>query len=727
MGVFIKMASTVKTKKATKAKKSVKSIKDSKTKEIKKRSLVIVESPAKAKTINRYLGSDYVVRSSMGHLIDLPKSRMAIDIENNFEPEYITIRGRAKILNELKKEAKKSTEILLASDDDREGESIAWHIKNVLEKNTKDVPIKRIVFHEITKDALIESIKNPRDIDISKVNAQKARRVLDRIVGYNLSPLLWEKIKRGLSAGRVQSVALKFIVEREEEIESFVPQEYWSYDVELSHKSKKFIAAFQKYDGQKREFKNETEIKSLIDEIDGKKFEVTNIESKEKSRNPLAPYTTSKLQQAASTNLNFNSSKTMQVAQGLYEGIDINGEPTGLITYMRTDSTRISPVAQAAAAEFIKKTYGEQYLPAQPPIYSVKKNAQDAHEAIRPTDVNLTPDKMKGHLKPEQYKLYKLIWERFVSSQMLAAKIKTNKATIKAGKAEFSVSSSKIEFEGFMKALTLAKDDKEKSLSMPLFAIGDICEFIEHIPLQHFTQPPPRYNDASLVKVLEESGIGRPSTYAPTIRTIIARHYVQRKVKQIVPTELGKLVDELISDNFSTLIDTKFTANMEAKLDEVEEDNITWNKVIGDFYPNFLNTVNQASDNIKNMKNFFDEKTDKVCEKCGQPMVKKLGRFGFFLACSGFPDCRNTKSISLGICPKCGGDITLKRSKRGREFYGCSKYPNCDFVSWDKPIEEKCIKCGSTMVEKIGKEKKITHKCINEQCGHQVEIEEQNN
>lgn len=711
------------TKKTTTATK--KNTKDS-SKPAKQRSLVIVESPAKAKTINRYLGSDYVVRSSMGHLIDLPKSRMAIDIENNFEPEYITIRGRAKILNELKKEAKKSTEILLASDDDREGESIAWHIKNALEKNVKDTPIKRIVFHEITKDALLDAIKAPRDIDVSKVNAQKARRVLDRIVGYNLSPLLWEKIKRGLSAGRVQSVALRLIVEREDEIERFVPEEYWTYDVELKHKAKKFIAAFSKYDGNKVDFKKEADVQAIIDDINGEKYVVSNIETKERSRSPQAPYTTSKLQQAASTNLNFNSSKTMQVAQGLYEGVDINGEPTGLITYMRTDSVRISPVAQDAAARFIKATYGDEYIPATPPQYSVKKNAQDAHEAIRPTDVFLTPDKIKQYLKPEQYKLYKLIWERFVSSQMLPAKIESNKAIIKAGKAEFSVSSSKVKFEGFMKALTLAKDDKEKSFGMPSFSIGEECEFLEHIPLQHFTSPPPRFNDASLVKILEESAIGRPSTYAPTIRTIIARHYVERKGKQIVATELGKLVNELITDNFASLVDTKFTATMEENLDKVEEDSVVWNNVIGDFYPTFLNTVHQASENIKNMKNFFDSETDLVCEKCGSPMLKKLGRFGFFLACSNFPDCRNTKSISLGECPKCGGDITLKRSKRGREFYGCSKYPNCDFVSWDKPIEDKCPKCGKMMVEKTAKDKKTVYKCLSEDCSHEVEAVEQN-
>lgn len=694
------------------------------TKDIKKRKLVIVESPAKAKTINRYLGDQYVVRSSMGHLIDLPRSRMAIDIENGFEPEYITIRGRAKILTELKNEAKKASEVLLASDDDREGESIAWHIKNSLEKSVKHLPpVKRIIFHEITKEAIKEALQHPREIDTYKVNAQKARRVLDRIVGYELSPLLWDKIKRGLSAGRVQSVALKLIAEREDEIEAFTPEEYWSFEVGLKHKNKEFIAAFQKYNGEKREFKNEADVKELMNELDGKEYKVTDIDTKERLRNPVAPYTTSKLQQAASTNLNFNSSKTMQVAQMLYEGIEISGEATGLITYMRTDSTRISPVAQEAARKFIEATYGKEYLPSEPPNYGVKKNAQDAHEAIRPTDVNLTPEKLKQSLKPEQYKLYKLIWERFVSSQMLPARIKTNKAIIMADKAEFSVSSSKVIFDGFMKVLTISKDDKEKSFTMPNLEINEICDFVEYIALQHFTMPPPRYNDASLVKILEESGIGRPSTYAPTIRTIIARHYVVRKGKQIVPTELGKLVNELISDNFKELIDIKFTANMESELDKVEEEHIAWNSILQKFYPEFSDTMKKASENIQNMKNFFDEKTDEKCPKCGKDMIKRLGRYGFFIACSGFPECKTTKSISLGVCPKCAGDITLKRSKRGREFYGCSKYPECDFVSWDKPVETPCPKCGGLMVEKIGKDKKTTHACLKEECGYTEEVQ----
>lgn len=690
----------------------------------KKKKLVIVESPAKAKTINRYLGADYIVKSSMGHLIDLPKSRLGIDLDNGFEPEYITIRGRAKILNELKREAKKSEEVLLAADDDREGESIAWHIGNRIKLANSNIPIKRIVFHEITKDALNEAIEKPRDIDIAKVNAQKARRVLDRLIGYNLSPLLWEKIKRGLSAGRVQNVALLIICNREGEIEAFIPVEYWTFGVFLKHKNKEFLAELQKYKGSKPELKTKEDVDEIMEHLKDKTYKVSSIEIKDRLRNPIAPYTTSKLQQAASTSLGYNSSKTMQIAQTLYEGVSIAGESTGLITYMRTDSVRISPVAQEQAREFIKKEYGENYLPIEAPSYSVKKNAQDAHEAIRPTNVFLTPDYVKEYLKSEQYKLYKLIWERFVSSQMLPAKMKNTRAIIVAGDCEFSVSSSKIEFDGYLKVLTIDKGDKEKVLKMPNLSENEICEFVDNNPEQHFTIPPPRYNDASLVKTLEESGIGRPSTYAPTIRTIIARHYIQRKGKQLVPTELGKLVNELISENFSELININFTANMESKLDKIEDDNIEWNNILKEFYPHFLDTLKTATENIHNMKDFFNEETDFVCEKCGRKMIKRLGRYGYFIACSGFPECKNAKGISFGVCPKCKGDITLKRSKRGREFYGCSNYPKCDFVSWDKPIQTPCPKCNGLMVERQIKNKGLFKVCIKEDCGYSEEISE---
>ena len=691
----------------------------------KKKKLVIVESPAKAKTINRYLGADYVVMSSMGHLIDLPRSRIAIDVNNGFEPEYITIRGRAKILNELKREAKKSEEVLLAADDDREGESIAWHIGNKIKTANANIPIKRIVFHEITKDALNEAIEKPRDIDLAKVNAQKARRVLDRLIGYNLSPLLWEKIKRGLSAGRVQNVALLIICNREGEIEAFVPVEYWTFEVFLKHKNKEFAAELQKYKGEKIELKTKEDVDEIINHLKDKIYKVSSVDVRDRLRNPIAPYTTSKLQQAASTSLGFNSSKTMQIAQGLYEGASIAGESTGLITYMRTDSVRISPVAQGQAREFIKKEFGENYLPAEAPSYSVKKNAQDAHEAIRPTNVFLTPDSVKEYLKNDQYKLYKLIWERFVSSQMLPAKMKNTRAIITAGDCEFSVSSSKIEFDGYLKVLTIDKGDKEKASKMPNLSKDEICEFIENNPQQHFTTPPPRYNDASLVKVLEEEGIGRPSTYAPIIRTIIARHYVQRKGKQLVPTELGKLVNELISENFPELVNIGFTADMESKLDKIEDDNIEWNKMLKEFYPHFLDTLKTAAENIHNMKDFFNEETDFVCEKCGRKMIKRLGRYGYFIACSGFPECKNAKGISFGVCPKCQGDITLKRSKRGREFYGCSNYPKCDFVSWDKPIQTPCPKCNGLMVERQIKNKGLFKVCIKEDCGYSEEMSEE--
>ena len=695
-----------------------------KTSKKEKKILVIVESPAKAKTINRYLGSDYIVKSSMGHLIDLPKSRVAIDIEGDFEPEYITIRGRAKILNDLKKEAKKADLVLLAADDDREGESIAWHIGNSIRKTVPNITIKRIVFHEITKEALEAAIKAPRDIDISKVNAQKARRVLDRIVGYNLSPLLWEKIKRGLSAGRVQSVALLLISNREEEIEAFNPEEYWSFEVFLKTNDKEFSAQLQKVDGEKIELKSKEDVEKIINLLKGKEYKVSDIEVKERTRNPQAPYTTSKLQQAASSALSYNSSKTMQIAQGLYEGVDVGGNSTGLITYMRTDSVRISPTAQAQAADFITKNYGVKYLPTTPPVYSVKKTAQDAHEAIRPTNIFFTPDTLKKYLKADQYKLYKLIWENFVASQMLPAKMESTKVTITAGKVDFSVSASKIKFDGFMKVLTIDKNEKEKALKMPSFEANDICEFLEHNPQQHFTIPPPRYSDASLVKILEESGIGRPSTYAPTIKTIITRHYVQRKGKQIVPTELGKLVNELISENFKDLVNINFTANMENELDKIEEENTEWNKILKDFYPKFQSTLQEATERINSMKDFFNEETDLLCEKCGKKMIKRLGRYGYFIACSGFPECKNAQGISIAQCPKCGGDITLKRSKRGREFYGCSKYPNCDFVSWDKPAKEPCPKCGSLMVEKNTKNKGISLNCINKECEYTKEMTE---
>lgn len=689
-----------------------------------KKSMVIVESPTKAKTINRYLGSDYFVTSSMGHLIDLPKSRMAIDFENNFEPEYILVRGRAKIMNELKKQAKKSKEIFLAADDDREGESIAWHLKNKIEEKIKDIPIKRIVFHEITENALNEAIAHPKQIDESKVNAQKARRVLDRLVGYSLSPLLWEKVKRGLSAGRVQSAALKLIVDRETEIENFVPEEYWTIDVRLEKEEKDFIASYNKFKGEKIEPKNEEEVRKLLEAIDGEKFVVSEVQVKQRSKKPIAPYTTSKLQQAASTNLNKSSDKTMQIAQRLYEGVEIEGEPVGLITYMRTDSTRVSDYAQAQAREFIEKNYGEKYLPEKPPIYSVKKNAQDAHEAIRPTNVFLTPDVVKKYVKQDMYRMYKLIWERFVSSQMGPSKMQITRVLIKAGEAELSASTTKTTFKGYLKAISIAKEAKDGK-KFPDFEAGDELKHLENLEEQHFTSPPPRFNDASLVKTLEESGIGRPSTYAQTVLTLTRRQgYVTRKARQLIPSELGKLVNELISTHFEKLVDAKFTAAMEERLDEVEEDKIDWHQILKDFYPEFTETLDQAQQKIANMKNYFDQETDQVCEKCGKPMLKKLGRYGYFIACSGFPECRNTKSISQGICPKCGGDITLRRSKKGREFYGCSKYPECDFVTWDKPSEKPCPECGSTMVETKEKQsKEFTLKCLKEDCGHTEPME----
>lgn len=708
------MAETETTEKPEKKKRSKKQ---------EKKKLVIVESPAKAKTINRYLGNDYFVTSSMGHLIDLPKSRMAVDFNNNFEPEYITIRGRAKVLNGLKKQAKQASVILLASDDDREGESIAWHISNEMKKVVSDTPIKRIVFEEITKDALIEAVNHPRDIDVNKVNAQKARRVLDRVVGYNLSPLLWEKVKKGLSAGRVQSVALRLVVERENEILEFNPVEYWSIDAEVKHKTKAFTIAMTKYNGEKPELGNKAAVDAVIASIEGKEFTVADIDVKEKLRNPLPPYTTSKLQQAASTALGYNAPKTMQIAQMLYEGVEIDGQPVGLITYMRTDSTRVSEYAQAQTREFIQKTYGPEYLPEKPPVYAVKKNAQDAHEAIRPTDVNYTPEKIKEFLSRDLFRLYKLIWERFVSSQMPPARFEAKRVTVRSGDAEFTASSSKPLFDGYLKPLSIDEESEEGS-KIPHLAVGEVLTLERMLPEQHFTAPPPRYTDATLVKILEESGIGRPSTYAPTIKTIIGRHYVVRKGKQLVPTEIGKLVNELITENFPKLVDAAFTANMELALDKVEDASTEWHAVLSDFYPEFMKTLATATETIKNMKNFFDQATEYVCEKCGKPMIKRLGRYGYFLACSGFPDCRNAKSIPLGTCPKCQGTITLKRSKRGREFYGCSKYPNCDFVTWDRPAGKDCPKCNSMLVQKNIRTKGMTLACINETCDYTEAVDE---
>lgn len=684
------------------------------------KTLVIVESPSKAKTINKYLGKDYIISSSMGHIIDLPKSRLAIDIDNNFNPEYITIRGKAKILNDLKKKAKTAKMVLLATDPDREGEAISWHLHNSLSKNCQN--IKRIEFNEITESAIKEAVKHPRDINIELVNAQQARRVLDRIVGYFISPILWRKVKKGLSAGRVQSVALKVICEREKEIDAFVPEEYWDISADLKAGNAAMNAALYAKNGEKIRITSKEAADKTKADLEKAKYIVESVSTKDRKRNPLPPYITSKLQQDAANRLGFTSSKTMMVAQQLYEGIPLGTEgPVGLITYMRTDSLRISETAINAVRQFISDKYSSEYLPASPNQYQNKKGAQDAHEAIRPSDVLRDPEKIKEFLTKDQYKLYSLIWKRFVSSQMTPEKSELISAVIKADEYELRASASKTIFDGFT---VLEKEEKSKKNTLPKISEGDILALDKINSEQHFTSPPPRFNDASLVKFLEESGIGRPSTYAPTINTLIKRYYIVRSGRQLVPTVLGKLVNGLIIENFKDLVSVDFTAEMEAKLDGVEEKKYEWHKMIADFFTPFSKTVEEAEKQIADHKGSLDEKTDEVCEKCGKPMLKKLGKFGYFLACSGFPECRNSKSLPLGKCPKdnCDGSVVKRSSKKGRPFYSCSNYPDCDFITREIPSDKPCPKCGKLLFSKRIKNKGVKLSCLNEKCGYTLEI-----
>ena len=684
------------------------------------KTLVIVESPSKAKTINKYLGKDYIISSSMGHIIDLPKSRLAIDIDNNFNPEYITIRGKAKILNDLKKKAKTAKMVLLATDPDREGEAISWHLHNSLSKNCQN--IKRIEFNEITESAIKEAVKHPRDINIELVNAQQARRVLDRIVGYFISPILWRKVKKGLSAGRVQSVALKVICEREKEIDAFVPEEYWDISADLKAGNAAMNAALYAKNGEKIRITSKEAADKTKADLEKAKYIVESVSTKDRKRNPLPPYITSKLQQDAANRLGFTSSKTMMVAQQLYEGIPLGTEgPVGLITYMRTDSLRISETAINAVRQFISDKYSSEYLPVSPNQYQNKKGAQDAHEAIRPSDVLRDPEKIKEFLTKDQYKLYSLIWKRFVSSQMTPEKSELISAVIKADEYELRASASKTIFDGFT---VLEKEEKSKKNTLPKISEGDILALDKINSEQHFTSPPPRFNDASLVKFLEESGIGRPSTYAPTINTLIKRYYIVRSGRQLVPTVLGKLVNGLIIENFKDLVSVDFTAEMEAKLDGVEEKKYEWHKMIADFFTPFSKTVEEAEKQIADHKGSLDEKTDEVCEKCGKPMLKKLGKFGYFLACSGFPECRNSKSLPLGKCPKdnCDGSVVKRSSKKGRPFYSCSNYPDCDFITREIPSDKPCPKCGKLLFSKQIKNKGVKLSCLNEKCGYTLEI-----
>ena len=681
--------------------------------------LVIVESPAKAHTIEKYLGPGYTVKASMGHLIDLPKSRLAINVDDGFNPEYITVRGRAKLLKELQNDAKKSTQILLASDNDREGEAIARHLNNALKEKT-DAPIHRIVFNEITPLAIKESVKHPGEIVESKVNAQKARRVLDRLVGYNLSPLLWNKVKNGLSAGRVQSVALRLICEREEEVENFLPEEYWTLDADFVKGKTKFTAQLVSYKGQKAELKNEETVNSIIEQIKNSSCTVLNIKKTDKTVRPKAPFTTSKLQQAAANRLGYTSRKTMQIAQQLYEGINIGSNRVGLITYMRTDSVRISSTALEDVRAWLSKNYPNE-IPPSPIEYSVGKGAQDAHEGIRPTYTEYTPDSVKEYLTRDQLRLYTIIWERFVSSQMINATTTTTSAEISAGDAVFRVSASKITEKGFYNVIKLLSSKEDKTGNLPALKIGEEIKSDKFYPEQHFTQGPARYTDASIVKTLEEKGIGRPSTYAPIISVLLDRYYVTRSNKQLVPTQLGRIICKILVESFPEVINEHFTAEVENDLDKVEQNQLVWNSMLDGFYKPFKKRVEEVMETQASIKGTLDEPTDKICDKCGRPMVKKLGRFGFFLACTGFPECHNTRSIPLAKCPMkdCDGEIVARKTKgRGKEFYGCTNYPKCSFISHFKPIDQYCPKCGWFLVEKYDKKNGSYKSCINPDCDY---------
>ncbi|AGF27766.1 DNA topoisomerase I [Bacillus amyloliquefaciens] len=684
--------------------------------------LVIVESPAKAKTIERYLGKKYKVKASMGHVRDLPKSQMGVDIEQNFEPKYITIRGKGPVLKELKTAAKKAKKVYLAADPDREGEAIAWHLAHSLDLDLSSDC--RVVFNEITKDAIKESFKHPRMINMDLVDAQQARRILDRLVGYKISPILWKKVKKGLSAGRVQSVALRLIIDREKEINDFKPEEYWTITGSFLKGKETFEAGFFGKNGKKLPLKSEEDVKAVLAQLKGNKYTVDKVTKKERKRNPALPFTTSTLQQEAARKLNFRAKKTMMIAQQLYEGIDLGKEGTvGLITYMRTDSTRISNTAVEEASAFIDQAYGKEYLAGKRKPAKKNENAQDAHEAIRPTSVLRKPADLKAVLGRDQLRLYKLIWERFVASQMAPAVLDTMSVDLSNNGLTFRANGSKVKFAGFMKVYVEGKDDQleEKDRMLPDLKEGDTVLSKDIEPEQHFTQPPPRYTEARLVKTLEELGIGRPSTYAPTLDTIQRRGYVGLDNKRFVPTELGQIVLDLIMEFFPEIINVEFTAKMERDLDHVEDGETEWVQIIDSFYTDFEKRVKKAEAEMKEVE-IEPEYADEDCELCGSRMVYKMGRYGKFMACSNFPDCRNTKPIvkQIGVkCPKCHeGNIVERKSKKKRVFYGCDRYPECDFVSWDKPIERKCPKCENMLVEKKLK-KGIQVQCV--ECDYKEE------
>ena len=661
-----------------------------------KKNLVIVESPAKAKTIEKYLGRNYKVLASVGHIRDLKKSTMSVDFENNYEPEYINIRGKGPLINDLKKEAKKAKQVYLASDPDREGEAISWHLAHILNLDEHDK--NRVVFNEITKDAVKNAFKEPRQIDMDLVDAQQARRVLDRIVGYSISPILWKKVKKGLSAGRVQSVALKLIIDRENEINAFNPEEYWTIDGTFKKGARQFQASFYGINGKKMKLAINDDVKNVLSQIKNDEFTVESVEKKERKRHAPLPYTTSSMQQDAANKINFRTRKTMMVAQQLYEGINIGSGVQGLITYMRTDSTRISPVAQNEAATFITDRFGEKYSKHGSRVRNTS-GAQDAHEAIRPSSVFNTPDNIAKYLDKDQLKLYTLIWNRFVASQMTAAVFDTMSVKLEQNGVQFTANGSQVKFDGYLAIY----NDSDKNKMLPDMKKGDLVKRINTNPEQHFTQPPARYSEATLIKTLEENGVGRPSTYAPTIETIQKRYYVKLVSKRFEPTELGEIVNSLIVEFFPDIVNVKFTADMEAKLDDVEVGKEQWKKVIDEFYKPFEKEVSKAETEMEKIQ-IKDEPAGFDCEVCGSPMVIKLGRYGKFYACSNFPDCRHTQAIvkEIGVeCPKCHqGQIIERKTKRNRLFYGCNRYPDCDFTSWDKPVGRSCPKCGQYLVEK---------------------------
>lgn len=691
--------------------------------------LVIVESPAKAKTIKKYLGNDYEVVASMGHIRDLPKSKFGVDIENGFRPQYIEIKGKEELISKLATLSKKSDHVYLATDPDREGEAISWHLAQILNLDINDV--NRVAFNEITKSGVETGMSNPRKIDIDLVNAQQARRILDRIVGYKLSPFLWKKVRRGLSAGRVQSVAVRLIVDRENEIRAFVSQEYWSIDAKLTAPSSKkaFSAKLSAVNGKKIELHTKEEADEILKKLDNAEFVVTDVKKSIHKKSPYAPFTTSTMQQEASRRLGFQARRTMKAAQELYEGVEVGDMGVvGLITYMRTDSLRISNEARTAAYKYIEQKYGKEYIPDKPRIYKSKGNAQDAHEAIRPSLPELTPEKVKGNLTSDQFKLYKLIWERFISSQMSNALLDTVSVDISANDCNFKATGYSVKFDGFTVLYEETKDEQgEENSVLPVISSGDVLKVKSLDGNQHFTQPPARFTEATLIKTLEENGIGRPSTYAPTITTIIQHLYVERDGKQLKPTPLGEVTTELMKEQFEPIVDVKFTAEMENQLDEVELGKKDWVETLSDFYKDFSETLESAEKNMEGKRvKVPDEKTDIICDVCGKEMVIKIGKFGKFLACSGFPECTNTKKIvqeTPGECPVCGKKILQKKSKRGKKYFGCEDNPKCGFMTWNTPTKNRCPKCNSTLFQKGGKSGKLV--CEKAGCGFEKAVKDE--